>query len=197
MDVFMLRFPSAPASEGDGIIHVPRRLCEKCGLKGVPISDKFLVPEDSINILDLYADTANLPDIFEAGGMLICTSELAHKLRSHRFSGFSERPVRISNAETGEQVRDYIWVVVDGRCETSPVWRKVISRCTECGMDKTSPIDSLTRTPFILGELPACDFLRSQERAVGIIVSDQVKAFLSNEYPKQVEFKQIKVLSGF
>jgi hypothetical protein len=64
-------------------------------------------------------------------------------------------------------------------------------------MDKTSPIDSLTRTPFILGELPACDFLRSQERAVGIIVSDQVKSFLSNEYPKQVEFKQIKVLSGF
>ena len=192
MKFFMLYFPSAPASEGDGIIHVPRRLCGECGLKGVPISKKFLVPEDSVNTLDLAADTSNLPDIFEAGGMLICTSELAEKLRVHRFSGFSERPVRISNAETGEQIRGYTWVVIDGRCETSPVWRKIISRCKECGRDKTAPVDSLTRIPSILGQEPACDFLRSQERAVGIIVSQKVKTFLSNEYPKETEFKQIK-----
>jgi hypothetical protein len=191
MKFFGIDFATAPATEGELIEYVTRVTCDDCGLRAVPISNRYLVPEDTVSSLHLETEDSKLPDIFVAAGMLISTAEIAQKLCAEVISGFEIRSVRITNCETGKTVNEYVWLAVTGRCETNPVWHKVLSRCKMCGMEKTEAVSTNTRIATILRPLPTTDVFRSRERSVGIIVSDKVRELLLASAPGQVEFKVI------
>lgn len=192
MKFFAIEFATAPATEGEDIDYVTRVTCDDCGLRAVPISSRYLVPEDTVSNLHLETEDSELPNIFEAAAMLISKAEIAQRLTAAAISGFEIRPVRITNCETDTTVNDYVWLAVTGRCETNAVWCKVLSRCTTCGMEKTESVSTITRIATILNPLPTTDVFRSRERSVGIIVSDKVRELLLAAVPGQVKFKAIQ-----
>lgn len=192
MKFFAIDFATAPATEGEGFEYFTRVTCDDCGLRAVPISSQYLVPEDTVSKLHLETEDSELPDIFEAAEMLVSNTEVAQRLSAKAISGFEIRPLQITNYETDRTVNDYVWLAVTGRCETTPVWHKVVSRCTTCGMEKTEPVNTTTRIAKILNPLPTTDIFRSREPSVGIIVSDKVRDLFLAAFPGQVEFKAIQ-----
>ncbi|MCA9139943.1 MAG: hypothetical protein KDB00_24390 [Planctomycetales bacterium] len=72
-------FTTAPAGESEDLDYVPRETCVICGLQAVPISNQYLVPEDTVAQLDLETEDQGLPDIFEAAGMLVTKDFLAEE----------------------------------------------------------------------------------------------------------------------
>ncbi|MFT5095735.1 MAG: ribosomal protein L37E [Porticoccaceae bacterium] len=194
MDYFRLSFVTAPASEGEDIEYVTRQTCSDCGLRFVPIRDRYLVPEDTVAQLHLEVEDTHLPPAFEAAGLLVTQIRIAEKLARKTITGFEVRPVQITNYESGLPIADYAWLAITGRCATNSVWDRPVSTCATCGMERTEPVRSTQRIITILDPKPTMDLIRSRERSAGIMVSDTLRRLLLTMVPEdenELEFKKL------
>ncbi|NQV23131.1 MAG: hypothetical protein HQ518_02090 [Rhodopirellula sp.] len=183
MEYFKLSFESAPCDEGEGTKYVKRQACDKCGVHAVPISESYFVPEDGVEALALESYDSDLPGIFEAAGMLIARTQFAEAIARERITGFKLRPVHILDASNDVPISGYSWLVVTGRCESNPVWRRTVRVCPQCQMETTEPVQAATRRVTILNPKPVEDVFRSREQLAGIMVSDAARIAIVSLFP--------------
>lgn len=194
MDFFRIQFSDAPADEGEEWEYKTYRECDLCGLKYLPFSHLFLVPDDTVERIQLRFCDDVYPSLLEVAGLLFCRDDIVSRFGNSRLRGFSfDSDVGVESGDIEGAVPPYQWMRIEGRCETEPVWEEVISVCSKCQSATMRPVNRPDRSVRLTRVISKdCSIFRARERAVGIVVNDQFRQFLLGVIPGITEVLQFE-----
>ena len=194
---FTIDFKS-PAEEGNSwqYVDLSAAVCLDCGLRPLPYRNRFHVPDDMVVRADAGVWGYAEPPLLECAGILLARDDVAAVLAANGLTGFEFRAASVSRLDDGQgdqTLLSYRWVVVTGRCDTTPIWQRVVGCCDTCGTALTESVERTTRSWALQAVHPSgVDICRARETCVGVIVSGRFKDLLVRHDPRAAEVATFK-----
>jgi hypothetical protein len=195
---FTLDFAEAPAEEGDDwqSVELSPDKCAVCDRRRLPYANRFHVPDDGVLRTDAgvwgFADHA----LLLCAGILLAREDVAGALVESGLTGFELREASVSRLDDEAQAESlprYRWVVITGRCDTTPIWERVVGSCSACGVALTEKVNRTTRSWALEATHPPdVDICRAREASAGVIVSGRIRDVLLRHDPRVADIVAFK-----
>jgi hypothetical protein len=188
----------SPAEEGDGWQYVDfsAAACADCGRRPLPYRNSFHVPDDMVIRADVGVWGFTDDPLLECAGILLVREDVADVLVASGLTGFELQAASVSRLDDelrDQSLPDYRWVVVTGRCDTTPIWERVVGRCDTCGTALAERVERTTRSWALQSTHPSgVDICRAREASAGLIVSGRFKDVLFRHDPRAVDVATFK-----
>lgn len=195
---FTLDFSEVLAEEGDHwqSVELPSTKCAGCGLRNLRYANRFYVPDDKILRADAgvwgFTDDA----LLLCADILLTREDIARVLVDSRLTGFELREASASRLDDAAQVDSlptYRWILITGRCETTPIWERVVGSCSACGAALTERVNRTTRSWALEATYPPeVDICRARDASAGVIISGRFRDVLLRHDPRVADVVAFK-----